>query len=133
MAMNTLRQLMRYGVVGLASNGLLYAVYLLLSAGGMGHKLAMTLMYCAGVAMTFVFNRSWTFRSNTAAAATFCRYVMTYAAGYVFNLISLWLLVDVSGLPHRQTMAALIIVTAALIFTAQKFWVFAAPALLEQS
>lgn len=133
--METVRQLMRYGLVGLASNALLYAAYLSLSAAGLGHKLAMTLVYCAGTVITFAFNRSWTFRHDAAAVATFWRYLLTYAAGYAFNLIALWLLVDVGGLPHQWTMAALIIVTAGLIFTAQKFWVFAArrPTLFEPS
>jgi putative flippase GtrA len=133
--METLRQLARYGLVGLLSNALLYAAYLLLSAAGLDHKLAMTFVYCGGVVITFAFNRSWTFQHDAAAAATFRRYVLIYALGYAFNLIALWLLVDLGGLPHQWTMAALIVVTAALLFTAQKFWVFAArrPALLDPS
>lgn len=133
-AMQTWRQLVRYGITGLVSNALLYAVYLLLCAGGAGHKLAMSIVYCAGVIGTFALNRGWTFRHQGAASDTFWRYVLIYAMGYGFNLAALWLLVDVGGLPHRWTMAALIFVTAVLIFTAQKMWVFAArrPALLQQ-
>ncbi|WP_129640880.1 GtrA family protein [Peristeroidobacter agariperforans] len=133
--MQTLHQLVRYGLVGLVSNALLYAAYLLLSDAGLGHKLAMSLVYCVGVIITFALNRSWTFRHDAAAVATFWRYVLTYAAGYIFNLVALWLLVDLGRLPHQWAMAALIAVTAVLIFSAQKFWVFAArrPALLPPS
>ena len=133
--METLRQLARYGLVGLLSNALLFAAYLLLSGAGVGHKLAMSIVYCSGVVITFAFNRSWTFRHDAAAIASFWRYVLTYALGYAFNLLALWLLVDLGGLPHQWTMAALIIVTAFVLFGAQKFWVFATrrPASLEPS
>lgn len=123
-------ELLRYAAIGLAVNALLYVGYLLLSANGIGHKLAMTWMYATGTACSFVGNRRWTFRHHGAVPAALLRYVVTYALAYALNLVTLMLLVDVAGLPHRWVMAALIVVSAGMIFLAQKYWVFPSRAVL---
>lgn len=120
------RQLFRYAVTGLAANMLLYAAYLLLTSRGEGHKLAMTVTYCTSVFCTFIFNRRWTFEHGGTIPAALLRYLATYAFGYIFNLTAQLLLVDVAGLPHRWVMAALVVISAGLIFLAQKYWVFPA-------
>lgn len=127
----TARQLWRYMITGLAANGLLYACYLMLSAH-MGHKVAMTVTYCASVLCTFIFNRRWTFSHRGRAGIALFRYVVTYAIGYIINLLALSLLVDVAGLPHQAVMAALIVISAGMIFFAQKYWVFPAAAAAAQ-
>jgi putative flippase GtrA len=121
----TARQLWRYGLTGLTSNGLLYACYLALSTQ-VKHTVAMTVTYCAGVLCSFVFNRRWTFSHRGHAGAALFRYIAVYALGYVFNLFALSALVDVAGLPHQAAMAALILISAGMIFLAQKYWVFPA-------
>jgi len=120
----TRRQLLRYAITGLASNALLYAGYLLLTSGGFGHKASMTVMYCAGIAGTFIFNRRWTFAHGGAFPPALLRYLATNALGYVFVLLALLILVDAAGLPHRWVMAVLIVVSAGLTFLAQKYWIF---------
>lgn len=120
------RQLLRYAVTGLAANGALYAAYLLLIARGLGHKTAMTITYFTSVLCTFILNRRWTFTHEGAMRAALIRYVATYAIGYALNLIALAVAVDVLGLPPQWAMAALIVISAALIFLAQKYWVFPA-------
>ena len=61
------REFIRYAIVGVVSNALLFVLYLSLTVAGVGHKLAATLVYAVGVAQTFVFNRSWSFRDEGAA------------------------------------------------------------------
>jgi putative flippase GtrA len=115
---------MRYGVVGLASNALLYATYLGLSAAGIGHKMAMTSVYCAGVLGTFLFNRRWTFAHTGAIPGAMFRYIVTYAIGYLFNVASLAVLVDLAGLPHQWVMLVLVFACAGIIFLLQRYWCF---------
>ena len=55
-------QVIRFGVVGFASNLVLYLVYLGLTKIGLRHKFAMSILYVVGVLQTFVFNNKWTFR-----------------------------------------------------------------------
>jgi putative flippase GtrA len=119
-------QLLRFGAVGLASNALLYLLYLGMTSLGIGHKLAMTLAYCLGVAQTFLLNRRWTFAHGGPAGVPFARYVATYVAGYLLNLGALLVLVDAAGYPHQVVQGVLIVLIAVLTFLAQKFWVFRA-------
>jgi len=122
--LNTHKQLLRYAVVGVGSNVILYLVYLLLTSLGLGHKTAMTLLYTVGILQTFLLNRRWTFDDRSAIHGTFSRYIITYALGYLFNLGLLYILVDEVGLPHQIVQGVLIFVVAVFLFLLQKYWVF---------
>lgn len=120
----TLGQLIRYGIVGLASNAVGYLLYLVITAAGMEYKLAMTLLYAVGVAQTFIFNKRWSFRHAGAHGTAFVRYCIAYAAGYFINLAVLFILVDRLGYAHQIVQGVMILALAALLFLLQKFWVF---------
>lgn len=119
-------QMVRFGIVGLVSNAVLYLAYLALTALGMGPKLAMTLLYAVGVAQTFLFNKRWSFRHGGAYGPAFVRYCIAYAVGYAINLGALALLVDAMGYPHQAVQGVLILLLAAFFFLLQKFWIFPA-------
>ena len=125
---HTFRQLVRFGIVGVASNGVLYLAYLALTYLGMEHKVAMTLLYAIGVLQTFVFNKRWSYRHRGAATAAFIRYGIVYLCGYASNLAVLFVLVDHLGYPHQLVQGAMIITLAILTFLSLKLWVFAQPA-----
>ncbi len=120
-----IRRLARYGIVGVASNGVLYLIYLLLTANGVGPKTAMTLLYVVGILQSFFFNRAWTFGHRGNVPASLVKYASCYAFGYVFNWFMLFLLVDRIGWPHRPVQAVLILVTAMMLYLLQRQWVFA--------
>lgn len=117
-------QFIRYVVVGLASNAVIFLVYLLLTRLGTDPKLAMTLLYGVGVLQTFVFNKKWSFQFGGAATPALVRYATLYAVGYLINFVALLLLVDQQGLPHQWVMGGLVLFMAAFFFVGQKFWVF---------
>ena len=121
----TRRQALRYATVGLASNLLLYLAYLGVTATGLGHKTAMTLIYVLGVLATFVANRLWSFGHRGAAHAALARYAIAYGVGYLLNLALLWLAVDRLRLPHQGVQAMAILLVAGSLFLMQKYWVFA--------
>ena len=120
----TLGQLFRYGIVGVLSNAVGYLLYLGITAAGMEHKLAMTLLYAVGVAQTFIFNKRWSFCHGGTHWPAFVRYCMSYGLGYLVNLTALYLCVDRLGWPHEAVQGAMVFVVAALLFVLQKFWVF---------
>lgn len=117
-------QFLRYAVVGLASNLVLYFAYLALTVSGMGHKTAMSLLYAVGVLQTFYFNRTWSFGHDGPSSATFLRYMTSYVLGYVFNLAVLMLLVDQWGWPHQWVQGVMIFILAGMLFMIQRYWVF---------
>lgn len=116
-------ELLRFGVVGVVSNVLLYFLYLALTAAGAGHKAAMTGVYCLGVLQTYAANRRWTFGRPGGHGAV-ARYWAVYGACYLLNVGLLVLLVDVAGLAHQPVQACLIVLVALLTFLMQKHWVF---------
>lgn len=117
-------QLIRYAVVGVASNLFCYLVYLGMTRLGMDPKLAMSILYCVGVLQTFLFNRNWTFNHSGAQRVVFSRYCAAYGLGYVLNLSVLYVLVDRHGYPHQIIQGMMILLLAVMLFLAQKFWVF---------
>lgn len=123
----TLGQMIRYGIVGVASNVVGYILYLVLTAAGVEHKLAMTLMYMVGVAQSFLFNKRWSFDNNGSHNHAFVRYVMSYGFGYIVNLTALYFCVDRLGWPHQAVQGVMVFVVAGLLFMLQKFWVFRTP------
>lgn len=122
--MEAASQFIRYAMVGLASNGVLYLLYLLITSFGMGPKAAMTILYAIGVAQTFYFNRNWSFRHDGKASPALLRYIASYAFGYVLNFVALLILVDNLSWPHQWVQGVMIIVLAALLFMLQRYWVF---------
>lgn len=116
----------RFAAVGLLSNATLYLVYLGLTALGLGHKLAMTLLFALGTLQTFVLNRTWTFRHGGRLPRSLARYLAAYGACYVLNLAVLYVLVDRHGLPHAVVQGFAILGIAVLLFLVQKLWVFRA-------
>lgn len=120
----TLTQLVRYGIVGLASNAVGYLLYLGLTYLGMGPKLAMSLLYGVGVLQTFVFNKKWSFRFEGAATPALVRYATVYAVGYVINFFALMLFVDQAALSHQLVQGVMIFIVAIMLFIAQRYWVF---------
>jgi putative flippase GtrA len=119
-----LTQFVRYGVVGLTSNAMLYFGYLGLTWLGVGYKLAMTALYCVGVMQTFVFNRRWTFRHDGNSGQAFRRYVIAYLLGYALNFLALVMFVDYLGWPHQLVQGIMILVLACFLFVLQRLWVF---------
>jgi len=117
-------QFIKYVIVGLISNGLLYFVYLLLTAYGLGHKTAMTLLYVLGVLQTFIFNKKWTFENQGSGSRSFFRYCLAYALGYLINLLALYYFVDNLLFSHKIVQGIMILFNAVLLFLLQKFWVF---------
>lgn len=121
-------QFLRYGLVGLISNGALYLGYLGLTALGLGHKTAMTFLYVVGVVQSFYFNRSWSFAHNGRVSTAFARYVAAYVFGYVLNFALLWFAVDRLALPHQAVQFAAIFLVATTLFLLHRYWVFASTA-----
>jgi putative flippase GtrA len=126
-------QFLRYAVVGLVSNAVLYGAYLALTRAGVEPKLAMTLLYLTGVVQTFAFNKRWSFRHDGLHTAAFARYCAAYAFGYAVNFAALMLLVDRLGHRHELVQAVMVVVLAVMLFLLQKYWVFRRPAPLPSN
>jgi putative flippase GtrA len=119
-----LKQLVRYAVVGIATNLAGYAVYLLVTWAGVEPKLAMTCLYALGATVSFLGNRSWTFahRGNIATGAV--RFAIAHLLGYLLNLTLLVVFVDRLGFPHQLVQGAAILIVALFLFALFRAFVF---------
>lgn len=117
-------QLIRYGLVGVASNAAIYLVYLLLTYLGMEAKSAMTLVYLIGASIGFVGNRKWTFAHRGDPGSAAMRYVLAHVLGYTLNFLILYAFVDRLGYAHQWVQAAAIIIVAGFLFVIFKYFVF---------
>jgi putative flippase GtrA len=124
-AVPTMRQLIRYGLVGMASNLTAYCVYLIITYLGIEPKLAMTLVYLVGASAGFFGNKNWTFAHRGALTGTASRYALAHLMGYLLNLAILGIFVDHFGYAHQWVQAAAIIIVAGFLFFAFKCFVFA--------
>ena len=116
-------QLIRYGIVGLVNNSLLYLGYLLIVYSGSGEKLSMTLMYLTGVAIGYIENYKWTFSQRKNRGALI-RYVQMHVTGYLINFLLLYTLVDTLHYPHQIIQIFAIITVAFFGFFTCKYFVF---------
>ena len=120
------KQVVRYIIVGVASNTIGYLLYLALTQLGVGHKTAMSGLYFIGVGMNFYLNRSWTFRTTQTVKTGLARLLLAIALGYFLNLIWLYTFADLAGWPHELVQLAAIVVIAVYFFMINKYYVHAA-------
>lgn len=119
-----MRQLIRYGLVGAASNAAIYCIYLLMTAFGAAPKTAMTIVYLIGGSIGFIGNRKWTFSHRGGTSGAALRYVLAHLSGYLLNYLILFILVDHLGYPHQAVQAAAILIVAGFLFIIFKYFVF---------
>ena len=117
-------QLLRYGLVGAATNLALYAFYLLITYLGMAPKPAMTVAYVIGALIGFVGHRNWTFSHKGTVLGSGARYCIAHLLGYLLNFLILLTFVDKLGYSHQLVQAAAIFVVAAFLFIAFRYFVF---------
>ena len=117
-------QLLRFIIVGTASNAILYCIYWIARDAGVCYEIAMTIAFSVGIVQTFILNKKWSFRDTGDNAPAFVRYVLVYLVAYVIDLASLAVLVERYHFSDRLVQAGMIVVVAAFLFLMQRTWVF---------
>lgn len=117
-------QLVRYGLVGVASNLAGYLVYLSLTAFVLPPKLTMTLLYATGALISFFGNRRFTFRYQGSLFKASVAYAGVHFFGWALNYALLYIFSDRLGYPHQLVQAIAIFVVAAYLFVAMRHFVF---------
>lgn len=118
------KQLIKYGVVGISTNLIGYLLFLTITFFGMPHKLAMTVLYCVGVLISYLGNKSWTFEHKEGHLSTAIKFVMAHCVGYGLNLSMLMLGVDYFGYSYQLVQFVAIFVVAAFLFIIFKLFIF---------
>lgn len=117
-------QLVKYGVVGVATNLIGYLVYLAITYMGAGPKITMSFLYAIGIVISFVANRSWSFTDNRGLSDSAKLYLVTYIIGYLINLSIMFVFIDIYGFKHYFVQLAATFVMPFYYFILLKLFVF---------
>ncbi|MEI7445780.1 MAG: GtrA family protein [Burkholderiales bacterium] len=117
-------RLLRYGLVGLASNLAGYLVYLAITALGAPPKATMTVLYGVGAATGYLGHRRWTFENGGSMTRSLPRYLLAHAVGYGLNWTLLHVFHDRLGYPHQAVQAVAIVVVAGVLYLLMGRFVF---------
>lgn len=120
-----LRQFFSYALIGVLTNFLGYAIYLILTYIWGAPKLTMTALYFVGASIGFLANRRFTFRHDGGIGVVGVRYLLAQVAGYLLNLVLLLLFVDWFDFSHQIVQAIAIVVVAIFLFVVLRIFVFA--------
>ena len=121
------KQLFRFAVVGVATNGGGFLLYYLFTRAGASPVVAISILYPLQIALSFVLNRRWSFAARDRWVVPAVKYLLAYAVCYGVNAAALAVFVDKLGAPHLAVQAIAIPVIAVLLFLAQRYWVFGTP------
>lgn len=125
--LSTLRQVIRYGVVGVLSNLLGYLIYLLITFFWLDPKVAVSILYPVGAATAYFGHSKYSFSYQGQGISPFLRYVAAHFVGYGVNILMLFMLSDKLMLPHQVVQASAIFVVGGILFLMFKYFVFPYP------
>jgi putative flippase GtrA len=123
-ANGSVRQLLRYGLVGIATNLFGYLLFLLITSCGIEPKKTMTGLYFTGAFLGFFGHRQWTFAHEEGVFSSASLYIFAHICGYAINFFILFFFVDLFGYSPKVVQAAAIAVVAGFLFITFKYVVF---------
>lgn len=121
---STLRQVIRYGVVGVLNNLLGYLIYLLVTWLWLDPKVAITLMYPVGALTAYFGHARYSFGYQGRASSGLIRYTIAHLIGYSVNVGMLYFLSDLAGFPHQLVQAAAVFVVGGILYLLMRYFVF---------
>ena len=116
-------QVVSFGIIGVINNVALYGVYLFLTFLGLNVLLAMTLVFCGGVLLSWLLNGRFTFKRRLTSINA-KRMGVAYVVAYVANALLLGVSHYVFSLPHEVIQGVIMVLLAVGLFFAQRHWVF---------
>jgi putative flippase GtrA len=120
----TLKQLARYGVVGVLNNLLGYMIYLVLTWLWLDPKLAVTLLYPIGALTGYFGHARYAFGYGGRTSRGILRYAIAHLIGYGANIGMIHLFSDRMGYPHQLIQGLAIFVVSGILFLLFRYFVF---------
>jgi putative flippase GtrA len=118
------KQFAKYLVVGGLSNSLAYGLYIAITLVGVSPIAGMSMVYVVASVTAFTANRGWTFQSSASLSGSALRYILSQMLGYGTNLILLFSLYYMLGVPHQVAQLIGIGVVAVELFLLNRYYVF---------
>lgn len=119
-----LRQIIRYGVVGVLNNLLGYGIYLLVTFFWLEPKIAISILYPIGATTAYFGHSKYSFSYQESHTKAMFRYVFAHFIGYSVNFLMLLILSDKLKFPHQAVQASAIFIVAGVLFLMFRYFVF---------
>lgn len=125
----TIRQLVRYGVVGASNTLITLAIYALCTdALGVQYEVALSLGFVAGTINGYILNRRWTFQATGSShARAVRRYTGVQLLAYLTNLVLLHAAVNWLRLEKNLAEAVVIPLVFLATYLPNRIWSFGEP------
>lgn len=117
-------QLFRYGIVGLASNGFAYVVYLFITWLGVAPEATAAGLYLVGASSGYLGNYKWTFNSRSSHASALPKFVAAHILGFSIQLLLISYLYRKIGLSHQLAQLVTVGCVAIILFLSFKYYVY---------
>jgi len=130
-----LGSLVRYAGAGMVCTALGFAVIFFTGFLGVAPFAANAAGYGFGLLIGFVFNRKIVFRSSDCVQRQLARYLAAFAVAYGLNLLALYLLLALHGVPVMAAQAGAAVVYTTAMYLLSRFYTFGAavPASVENA
>lgn len=79
--------LIRYGLVGMVTNALLYVLFVILIRSGLSVVLSAAFCYALGLMLSYLLNRRWSFESSASHRHDLPRFLFSYGIGFVATMV----------------------------------------------
>jgi len=121
-----LKELVRYGIVGLGLNAIGYSLYLSITYMGVEPNLTVVVCYPIATVVGFIAHKKVSFQYNGGQTNVplLSKYIFSYAVGYILNLLLLEIGHYQLGYAHELVQGCCVFILAAFLFVMQKFFVF---------
>jgi len=113
-----IKQIIRYGFVGIFSNSLVYTIFLSFLYMGIDPTISSGICYCIGLTLSFIINRNWTFASSSNALSDLRSFGFSYAVGFVFSMLFMFIVQN--WIEPEFVQIANIFITALVIYACLK-------------
>lgn len=118
-----IRQLARFGAVGVAAMAVHWLVVALLVPLGMAPLLANAIAFAVAFNVSYHGHRNWTFVATTPHATTFGRFLGVALLSFALNEALYYALLQ-RGVEYRLALAIVLVAVAALTFVLSRYWAF---------
>lgn len=117
--LSEMQRIWKYIVVGIATTSVLYMLYLILVYTKVPPVLSSTICYAIGVALSYIFNRRWTFNSKSMHQKDLPRFLFAYGVGFAVTILTILTSIEHVGPEVAQIIA--IALTPIAIFITLRF------------
>jgi len=119
------RRLIRFSLVGVLAAFVFYlALWSMVEMMGVSVLLATSIAFILVTIENYLLHYKWTFRSTSAHASSFPRFVLMSVGGFTINWLVMFVGVELWILNYLAVQAVAIVMVVAWNFVLSHFWIF---------